>query len=118
MHAHSDINARCQGKVLIKILLFIQDLALFQTASWCSGNEPVVKSPLAAEQQQCSFLQQHFQVTVSSAGQDEVTLALLGMGCLQALSSAEGWGEEELPAWLGGSVVCVTGVGRGRMAQG
>lgn len=97
MHAHSDINARCQGKVLIKILLLIQDLALSQTASWCSGNGLVVISPLAAEQQPCSFLQQHFQVIVSSAGQDEVTLALLGMGCLQTLS-AEGWGEAELPA--------------------
>lgn len=112
MHTHSDINARCQGKVLIKILLFIQDLALSQTASWRSGNGLVVKSPLAAEQQQCSFLQQHFQVSGSSAGQDEV-LALLGMGSLQTLSSAEAWGEAELPSWLGGFVVCVTGRGRG-----
>lgn len=76
----------------------------------------MVKSPLAAEQQQCSLLQQHFQVTVSSAGQDGVTLALLGMGCVQTLSS--GWGEAELPACLGGSVVCVTGNRQGEDGSG
>lgn len=101
MHAHSDINARCQGKVLIKILLFVQDLAVSQTASWCSGNGLVVKSPLAAGQQRSPFLQQHFQVVVSSAGEDEVTLAPLGMGCVQSRSSAKGWGEAEPPGVVG-----------------
>lgn len=38
MHIHLEINARCQGKVLIKLLLFVQDLALsqlvFSSAFW------------------------------------------------------------------------------------
>lgn len=33
MHTRSDINARCRGKVLIKLLVFIQDLALSQAVS-------------------------------------------------------------------------------------
>lgn len=49
MHTRSDINARCPGKVLIKLLLFIQDLTFSQAVSWCSaqcsGKRLVVKSP-------------------------------------------------------------------------
>lgn len=114
MHTRSDINARCRGKVLIKLLLFVRDLALSQTVSWCSvrrsGNQLVVKSPLAAEQQRVPIPPAAFPGPLSAQwGRMRPTVADTdgeGPGCAEdglpavSISLAKGWGEAELPpAW-------------------